>query len=92
MMKINSPYSCKQKPKIDYPCDWLFKVIGENKEAIKEGVDQVLTDKEFTFAYSHTSSGGKYHSFNVELVVESEEERLSIYNRLANHIAIKVVI
>lgn len=91
-MKINHPYSCKQKPEINYPCDWLYKVIGENPEAVKEGVFQVLAGKDFIFTDSHTSSGGKYHSFNVELTVDNEEERLSIYNKMVNHAAIKVVI
>ncbi len=90
-MNVNHPYSCKQKPEIDYPCNWLYKVIGEEKEAIREAVHHICTGREISFTYSHTSSGGKYHSFNVELEVENEEARLSIYNRLNNHAAIKVV-
>ena len=91
-MKINSPYSCKQKPKIDYPCHWQYTVIGEDKEAIEEAVYLCCGGKEITFTYSHTSSGGKYHSFKVELNVKNEEDRLSIYNLLNNHAATKVVI
>jgi len=91
-MNINYPYSCRQKPKIDYPCSWLYKVIGEEQEAIREAVYHTCAGKEITCTFSHTSSGGKYHSFNVELEVENEETRLSIYNRLNNHPAIKVVI
>ena len=91
-MKINYPYSCKQKPEITYPCSWLYKVIGEKQESIQEAVHQVCAGKEISFSYSHTSSGGKYHSFNVELEVETEEARLSIYARLSNHPAIKTVL
>jgi len=91
-MKINSPYSCKQKPKIDYPCNWPYTVIGEDKEAIEEAVYHTCDGKNLTFDFSHTSSGGKYHSFNIEMEVKNEEERLSIYNRLNNHPAIKVVL
>lgn len=90
-MKINSPYSCKQKPEIDYPCKWLYKVIGEEKEAIRAAVYHICSGKDITYSYSHSSSGGKYHSFNVEVEVKNEEERLSIYNLLNNHAAIKVV-
>ncbi len=90
-MNINYPYSCKQKPKIDYPCIWLYKVIGEEKEAMRQAVHHICQGKEITCTYSHTSSGGNYHSFNVELDVKDEEDRLSFYNRLSNHPAIKVV-
>ena len=90
-MNINYPYSCKQKPEISYPCSWPYKVIGEHQEAIKEAVYHICAGKETTFTYSHSSSGGKYHSFNVELEVENEEERLSIHNQLSNHPSIKVV-
>lgn len=90
-MKLKAPYSCSQKPEIEYPCRWLYKVIGEEKDAIKEAVYHICKGKELTYSYSHSSSGGKYHSYNVELEVEHEEERLSIYNLLNNHAAIKVV-
>ena len=91
-MSTNHLFSCKQKPEIDYPCSWLYKVIGEREKEIKEAVHQICAGKAFTFAYSHTSTGGKYHSFNVELEVENEEERVSIYNSFINHPAVKVVI
>lgn len=91
-MNIKFPYSCQQKPEIHYPCVWLYKVIGKDKDAVREAVYNICNGKETTFSYSHSSSGGKYHSFNVELTVDNEEDRLSIYNRLNNHPAIKVVI
>lgn len=91
-MKINAPYSCKQKPKIDYPCNWQYTVIGENKEAIQEAVSHTCADKEIACTFSHTSSGGKYHSFKVELEVKNDEDRLSIYTLLNSHPATKVVI
>ncbi len=90
-MKINHPYSCKQKPEIDYPCTWQYKVIGEDKEAIREAVFDICSKKEITFSYSHASSSGKYLSFNAELTVDNEEDRLSIFTRLGKHPAIKVV-
>jgi len=91
-MKIHTPYSCRQKPEIHYPCVWLYKVIGHEKEAIKEAFLHVCGGREAVFSFSNTSSGGKYHSYNIELTVDNEEDRLSLYNRLSNHPAIKVVI
>ena len=91
-MKLHTTGSCQQKPTIDYPCIWPYTVIGPDKECIQEAVQQICHGRQITMAFSHSSSGDKYHSYKVELEVRDEEDRLSIYNLFSNHMAIKVVI
>ena len=85
------PFSCKEKPSIDYPCSWIFKVIGTNEDALKKAVATVIGTTDILITNSNTSSNGKYTSLNVELVVNDDETRLKYYQRLKNHAAVKVV-
>lgn len=41
---------------------------------------------------SNISSGGRYVSMNLEVIVENDEQRLELYRLLAGHPAIKVVL
>lgn len=83
---------CQGKPRIDYPCPWLFKVIGFDPQEIEEAIAEVLGDVKVTISSSKASSGGKYHSVNLEMEVASEEARDAVYNNLAAHASIKVVL
>lgn len=83
---------CPDKPRIDYPCPWLFKVIGVDREAVAVAIVEVVGEAEHLLTYANSSSGGKYHSFNLELVVESETHRDHFYRELAARAVVKVVI
>ncbi len=71
---------------------WLYKVIGENPEAVKKAILDACTPDSVHITFSHSSSSGKYHSFNAELEVQSEEQRLAIYQALHNHKEIKIIL
>ncbi len=87
------PFTCKEKPRIDYPCPWLYKVIGLNEEDLRKAITTVCAGTDnILISKSHTSSGGKYCSLNVEVVVEDDEQRLAHYQNLKNHAAVKVVL
>ncbi len=80
------------KPEINYPCDWLYKVIGKNPEEVEKAIIETCTPHEVKISHSHASSSGKYHSFNAEIKVVSEEQRLSLYKTLQNHPEIQIVL
>ncbi len=81
-----------EKPEIDYPCNWQYKVIGENQDAIKQAIMDIAAPVPVVITYSHSSSSGKYHSLNANIEVQDEEARLAIYRALHDHPAIKVVL
>jgi putative lipoic acid-binding regulatory protein len=85
------PFSCREKPKIDYPCSWVYKVIGSDEKAMRSAIETVLGTENLLITSSHASSGGKYISLNAEIVVNDDESRLSGHQNLKNHPAIKVV-
>lgn len=80
------------KPDIQYPCLWLFKVIGGGREAVASAIAEVVGTAEHVVSYSHSSRCGKYHSFNLELMVANETYRDQLYNALAAFPAVKVVL
>lgn len=80
------------KPDIPYPCTWQYKVIGRDHEKIKQAIREICAPVPVSIAYSHSSSSGKYHSYNAEIEVQDEEARLSIYRALHEHENIQMVI
>lgn len=83
---------CRTKPDIEYPCPWLFKVIGYGFQEIEQDIKKVVGEAAITVTSSHVSPGGKYHSVNLEMEVVSEEHRLAIYRKLGDCDAVKVVL
>ena len=82
--------SCK--PKIDYPCAWQYKIIGESASVIAQLVADLVHEKDYTLTRSNVSSGGRYVSMSLELTVQSEARRLELYRLLAEEPTVKVVL
>ncbi|MBD3264231.1 MAG: DUF493 family protein [Candidatus Omnitrophica bacterium] len=80
------------EPRIGYPCEWSYTVIGRDEEIMRGAVSEVMDDKKFTLSFSKKSSGGKYISLNIKTLVFSEEERNKIYTSLCATEAIKMVL
>ena len=83
---------CHRKPDIIYPCQWEYKVIGENRQVLENIILNACAPTIPEIALSNVSSSGKYFSLNATLLVESEEMRNAIFNRIQKHPAVKMVI
>ena len=82
-----------KKVAIEYPCRWNYKIIGKDKDKLENSILNILKEKyEYTFYYGHSSKTEKFHSFNINCKVNSEKDRLDIFNLLQNNIDIKIVI
>lgn len=92
MEKIPEQPSGSCKAKIDYPCVWQYKVIGMKREAMRAAISEHLGDAPYSLAESRVSSGGKYISMALELSVNSDAQRLRLYQVLGDHPDIKVVL
>jgi hypothetical protein len=77
---MNDEGGCK--PQIDYPCSWVYKVIGRNREQLQRGIAEAMAGTAYRVTSSRSSRGGGYHSFNVEITVDTERIRLELYERL----------
>ena len=80
------------KAKIDYPCRWLYKVIGSDEEQLYHALAEIIGNGAYHISLSNSSSTGKYICLNVEVFVESEEKRNSIYMNLKAHSQVEIVL
>ncbi|HEX2984162.1 MAG TPA: DUF493 domain-containing protein [Ignavibacteriales bacterium] len=81
-----------RRPNIYYPCDWEYKIIGENVESMLEAVKDVTSGLDYDVKPSNVSKNGKYFSLNVKLKVLSEDERDEIFRNFDEHEHIIMVI
>jgi len=84
--------NCTCKATITYPCQWLYKVIGRNEEELRLALAEIIIHPASDISYSNSSSKGKYLCLNVEVTVQNEEERNSIYLALKQHPQVKIVL
>lgn len=87
-MESNHP----KQPDIEYPCTWIYTVIGEDTRLLEEIIRTACAPNEVDITPSHSSTKGKYHSLHAKLTVDSQEMRLSIYELLSGHSAVKMVL
>jgi len=80
------------KAKINYPCRWLYKVIGSDQEQLYLALGEIIGHGSCDISFSNSSSSGKYICLNVEVLVENEEKRNSIYMDLKAHPQVRIVL
>ncbi len=88
----NPPLNSEQRPEIEYPCTWVYKVIGEDCSLLKDSIVSACSPIPVKISHSHTSSKGKYHSLNAEVEVPTEEIRLKVYETLKRCPAVKIIL
>jgi len=79
------------KVQIEYPCQWLYKVIGADLDKLHQILLAIASNDSCNISFSNSSSTGKFHCLNLEMTVRSEEERNSIYMELKSHPEVKIV-
>ena len=80
------------KPNIDYPCQWQYRLIGEDRSAILAVIHETVDVSRCLITEGNTSSGGRYLSLSLEITVGNEAERLRLYQVFSDHPAIRVVL
>jgi len=82
----------ENRPQIEYPISWGFKIIGRDKDKLLSSIKEVMGEKEHLCHLGNSSKGGKFHTYNASCEVESEEERNRIFKAFSDHTDIKMVI
>jgi len=81
-----------EKPVIEYPCKWSFRVIGSDEPLMRKAVEITMGDSSYSLLVSNASKTGKYVSLNLETVVRDEGHRNQIYGDLKAAPTIKMVL
>jgi len=82
----------KQKLQLEYPCPWVYKIIGNDKDEMQAAVAEIIRDCKYKISDSRSSATAKYSCLNVELSVDSESQRTALYEALKAHRAVKMVL
>lgn len=80
-----------EKPQIEYPTQWGFKIIGRDKEALVSCIKEVMGEKEHLCSPGNQSRTGKFTTYNASCTVESEEERDKLFQCFKDHGDVKWV-
>jgi uncharacterized protein len=86
------PDNEKRNIQLEYPCPWVYKIIGSDADEMKKAVSEIICDCTYKVSHSRSSRTDKYQCLNVELSVESEAHRKSLYEALKAHPAVKLVL
>jgi len=77
---------------LEYPCNWCYKIIGNEKETLQNAVKDVIDERAHKLTASNNSKTGKYVSMNLDLLIHNEDDRKFIYDALKKHQDIKMVL
>ncbi|MGD8778561.1 MAG: DUF493 domain-containing protein [Ignavibacteria bacterium] len=81
-----------RKPEINYPCYWDYKIIGDNVEKMIEAAEAAADGMEYDITASNISKKGNYFSINLKVLVNNEDTRNLVYQKLEGHENIKMVL
>lgn len=82
----------EKKLELTYPCNWQYKLIGYEKEAIQKAIRDVINERDHDLSHSNASKTGKYVSMNLELLVHNDDDRTFIFDALKKHQNLKMVL
>lgn len=80
------------RPHIVYPCIWSYKVIGEEADLLRQAILLACAPHPVKIAAGRSSRGGRYHSLEATIEIGDEQTRLTIFERLQNHPAVKILL
>jgi putative lipoic acid-binding regulatory protein len=79
------------RPEITYPCEWSYKIIGNNIDKILEAIENAVSGLKYDVTPSNISKNGNYYSLNLKLTVPNEVIRDLIYQKLDSCESVKIV-
>jgi len=82
----------QDKVVLEYPCNWAYKLIASEKQALEQAIKDVILEREHSLTHSNNSKTGKYVSMNLDILVHNEDDRNFIYEALKAHSNIKMVL
>ncbi len=84
--------SDSEKPKIIYPCNWDYKIIGTSIDEMIKAIELAVEGMEYKISSSKVSSKGNYFSLNLTVYVTSEVIRDIIFTKLKDSEFVKMVL
>ena len=83
--------SC-EKPNIEYPCEWGYKIIGTDNNKLEAVIFEVMGSRSYKNKGRNSSSKEKFHALSTACQVESQEDRDTLFKAFQDHKDVKMVI
>jgi hypothetical protein len=80
-----------KRPEIIYPCQWSYKIIGNNIDKMIEAIESAVSGLNYDVTPSNISKKGNYYSLNLTLTVPNKVVRDLIYQKLDSSDSVKIV-
>lgn len=80
------------KLELTYPCIWKYKIVILESINVKYISKDIFGSREHKVQESNVSKKGKFKSYNIELLVHSDDDRKEFHKLLGNHKDIKMVL
>jgi hypothetical protein len=81
------------KPIIHYPCEWEYRIIGADADAMRAAVEEILGERErYTLEEARRSREGRWLSMSLKLTVVNEAHRYELHRVLREHPAVRMVL
>ena len=80
-----------KKPEIEYPCEWSYRIIGDDIKKMVEAVENAVDGMEYDLQASNISKKGNYYSINLKVVVDNEVVRNIVFEKIEKHENVKMV-
>lgn len=74
-----------KKPDIVYPTFWEYKVIFDSNADEKSIIKECVGERNHKITPSNSSKNGKFKSFNLSVLVNSDSERLELFSLLKKY-------
>jgi putative lipoic acid-binding regulatory protein len=80
------------QPIIQYPCEWSYRIIGTDEQALREAASASVEGLEHRLSVANQSQNKSYLSMNLTVVVETQAIRDRIFKLLENHAAVRLIL
>lgn len=80
----------EERPDIEYPCNWEFRIIGADETGMREAIAGVVGNQNHEIQPGHTK--GNWSSLHLTMWVLDEEHRNTVYRMLLKHPLVKMIL
>ncbi|MCA9315120.1 MAG: DUF493 domain-containing protein [Planctomycetes bacterium] len=80
------------QPLIEYPCSWVYRLVGASVESLRAAIAEVIEDREHVIEPGNQSSGGRWHSVHLRVLVTSDADRTGLLRGLQTRPAVRYVL
>ena len=81
-----------RKPVIEYPCNWDYRVIGEDEHKLRIAVAGIAGNVPYMLTRGNISKKARYLSLQLTIEVRDENERNQLFESLSQHEDVKYVL